>query len=1833
MTEQAERRSSLVDGVRSASSPAKPASLLSAFAAGVEMAHQDLRVPGVKAEPRALLPYIDHDHDGAPASAKLVLEPAKASSTAPPDHRMAEHIAALTAASLDLELTTLRYSKDRDAKHKLQDILERAGDSATRKKLRELHAASNGGETLDEMIASHEGLDDHARKHASSLVSDKRDAATDKLAAMDPKTRADLEDKAATWADQVMDITQGADRDDSEHADKIASILGPRSPEEIEVIRTRIRLQSSGTDDKHRTTLYEQLDRSFTGNDKDIALAGLAGNHATVAARQLVDAAANGDPERVHRIVKELDATKLAELRATNPVLLAQVASNMPADQRTQIEAALAGRRGEAEGGRIESILQPVDVSVSDAHDLDKARRKLAQKDAQDPERLIEELQRMSPADLAEARKTHGESWDRLIAERYKDVDSTVRLRIEAAARGDRIGERALRLRQGMRTFDQRLIDQALANPDLQSADPTKKATAEAERSDLEARMRAYDATDQRTRAIVEGRPTPETVVGRSTRDQLDAYYVRAKDHDTEAAGLIDRVAHVAEKDERMERIRERAHVDKYAATEMWSEGDARASTKVRRAELAGDAEQKATILENLDSAASVGSSKTLAAQSAAYREKFGGRDMLAGPDLSAAERMVTLVPGLASNDRSAREIAAELARDDMSDGELRVQHVRETGVLADRTREQRVAQMKERRDNSHSGWLAGSEMLTHMRGGNRGSEHRLAAAIDLMERGNAEGVDDREQARRDKSATGALALQREEKQREAAKVAQALSIASKIAAILTANPALFVAVDAGFGALRIAAQEMIANEAYAMTPDLKHLAVDAIVDMATAKFASMGKGVAATQAAKGAQRLQRVGMGVASVGGAAAHSAIDGDDGGGAVFHAALGTLGLNNYVRGKLERLVKGSGRLARGGRAVLGTMGDAATSAGLSGGQVDAMTVLDAGGNTVQDRMHGHAPGKGTRREHEQVRHATADVDAPRRNVATEDTLRRASETTPDPRTHDVDAHARDGEARRRAEAAYRAHAHLVEDPYDSTQATHAPAGEGAPHATADGAAIRRVAGTEPRVVERDGQRIVEIPAHASPLEAERMVAGTLAEARQRALYADRGVAAPATSGLGAGGDGRRLSPEDHRRIAELRVAREQLGTATPDEIGEVTRRVQDLERSMGIDGDAPDAAQRRRAVDVQIDVQADAARRAAMRAELDGAKGHPGIEVHSHLMGVLKPEVFRQRAAIAGGGEDTGSWRPVFDKLAALPDLERARNEKLGKPNEPSAFQHERKEGKITRRAKAGDANAIVQETQEQIRVLEARLKEVPESERPAYHRAIEALAEEATRTALTATAETPFDGAYVMRDALVRTTFGSDAARKAGNTQDAFDDVLRETVLQLAEDGVGYSEQSTGVGKLGKETSPERIRAAIDDLVAQGRLRPGEVEIQMLGMMKTANLGGADERVPGSGRKQTKPKDHAKESATAFELARTRGVIGNDYGGPEHNHFNAEGQRRFLGDYDAALAAAGAKGQPFVLRPHVGEGAVDTVDGAPFHTDKNRHIIGDEPSHYLRARDNIETLLAGLEARHAEGTLDPTKVIVRFGHATHATPDQAKRMRALGIIAEVNLGSNVATGAASQTEGAHGKRAAKDRLDDHALPSMLFYGTDVLLSTDGGSVMNTSLREEYGRAFTMIEAVLSGAQPIRVTEQDAMLDGKQRGRPSPSNPNLWELDVSELTAEERARFTHGYEKLHRDAESYYRRRPDPSGATAASPLGGAHHIDRAVKHGLIGMVGTASFSGTSAQVEAAARDYAGSGATVTWTHDRRMAIVTVSEIVDEKVQPKFTTTLNVAEGGR
>ena len=150
------------------------------------------------------------------------------------------------------------------------------------------------------------------------------------------------------------------------------------------------------------------------------------------------------------------------------------------------------------------------------------------------------------------------------------------------------------------------------------------------------------------------------------------------------------------------------------------------------------------------------------------------------------------------------------------------------------------------------------------------------------------------------------------------------------------------------------------------------------------------------------------------------------------------------------------------------------------------------------------------------------------------------------------------------------------------------------------------------------------------------------------------------------------------------------------------------------------------------------------------------------------------------------------------------------------------------------------------------------------------------------------------------------------------------------------------------------------------------------------------------------------------------------------------------------------------------------------------------------------------------------------------HVSHATPEQAQRMAALGIFAKVNLGSNGAAGALEPTiGGVAGQPARAEQLDDHSLATLIYYDTGILLGTNAHGVMTTPLAAQYDRANTLIERVLHGELPVHVRAADAL----GRGTPVPDRPDERALTVADLTKEELERFLHGYEKLHADAKRY------------------------------------------------------------------------------------------------
>ena len=273
------------------------------------------------------------------------------------------------------------------------------------------------------------------------------------------------------------------------------------------------------------------------------------------------------------------------------------------------------------------------------------------------------------------------------------------------------------------------------------------------------------------------------------------------------------------------------------------------------------------------------------------------------------------------------------------------------------------------------------------------------------------------------------------------------------------------------------------------------------------------------------------------------------------------------------------------------------------------------------------------------------------------------------------------------------------------------------------------------------------------------------------------------------------------------------------------------------------------------------------------------------------------------------------------------------------------------------------------------------------------------------------------------------------------------------------------------------------------------------------------------------------------------------TVGIDTAGQELYEFTAEGKQRFKIMYMALVRAAEAKGERLVFRPHVGEGAINPERGAVWNAKDGRWEKDGKPIHYERAANNVGAMIEVINELLDAGLLRPDIITIRFGHATHTTPAQAAELAALrtkanlSVIAEVNLGSNIATNVVDQHTDADGKKVDKkgeEDFTDHSFLTLIFNDIQTILSTDGHAVEKTSMGKEYKRAYDLIESFLAGNMPLRVTPEQAAAAGFKRG--TPGKDGVVELSVNELTDAELQKFLHAYENLFKWAAEYH----DPKG---------------------------------------------------------------------------------------
>ena len=784
------------------------------------------------AQPHApsLAPYVDDDlhKQSAPA-------PAAAPTAASEQGRV---YAAMLSGMADT-------TNDHQQHYQILNMLESVTDPAVRHEMmKQFHDKT--GKSLDDFLAHQTWDGKRDKDEALALISPERDAADAKLAAMPEEKKAALRKEAMAVA-KTIDSTQGKDdAGDKENARKVADALADKSPEEVEAIRAAIQTTTHG----HQGT-YELLDRSLSGGKEDEAVAALRGDKVHTASVGLANA--RNDPKRAREILDRLKPEEIAEL-SENTLWKDMVVASMPESERKEIELRLSGNRAAADADRISSLLK--DPKDAWEHDMSEKRHNKMdikegldiQEHAQDmyeqrkPENIIRELEKMSPKDLQAARaaydpKEHGgKTWDQMIGERFddKDVDGK---RVAALLRGDMTTDKALELREGMRTHNQDAIEHALSNEDLASKDPERHARGVAEKNELEALIQKMDAPAMPSWMAAAGVPqkqgrTLEKQLDDSNKDYLDGKLI---DPDNPFSGTGSS-APIWRRDKREDEVKDR----RIAEQDLLSTGKLSLATEMYRAR--DSAGQRADLLDETKS------NSELAEAKSDYKEKYG-KEMLAGEDLRKYEFLAMqrhMDEMMHGKDRPLEDIEREIAMEQRDVNEQRIEQTRTEGVRTERNDDQLRHDEHEIYDKQYSGKLEKVEQQREYWGGGIGSQHIWRENIEAMDAQAPErtwwgGADpDAAPAKTelvhqlDEVAGADQATAREEKIKLAESQAKIFTTIARLGSFAVGGPVATAIFNGLVGVAGAQMKKSIGGEAIDMGKEYKEVGVDFVGDLAT---------------------------------------------------------------------------------------------------------------------------------------------------------------------------------------------------------------------------------------------------------------------------------------------------------------------------------------------------------------------------------------------------------------------------------------------------------------------------------------------------------------------------------------------------------------------------------------------------------------------------------------------------------------------------------------------------------------------------------------------------------------------------------------------------------------------------------------------------------------------------------------------------------------------------------------------------------------------------------------------------------------------------------------
>lgn len=378
--------------------------------------------------------------------------------------------------------------------------------------------------------------------------------------------------------------------------------------------------------------------------------------------------------------------------------------------------------------------------------------------------------------------------------------------------------------------------------------------------------------------------------------------------------------------------------------------------------------------------------------------------------------------------------------------------------------------------------------------------------------------------------------------------------------------------------------------------------------------------------------------------------------------------------------------------------------------------------------------------------------------------------------------------------------------------------------------------------------------------------------------------------------------------------------------------------------------------------------------------------------------------------------------------------------------------------------------------------------------------------------LRATKTAPFDDAYVARSCLLKLV----------------------PPQQIDDDTINYLVVTERINYLQVSQPPEKIAAPAARILAYNRgARPQRrIRVHWLALIAAHRAFMGNAAPPGYDNDVVGDKSAVAMAAVNGDVGGGY-VVGIDWAGPECQEFRLGPTISLVHETLSRLHRISAgQNRTVVFRPHVGEGCslleggrslIETEPDAlvnliraciissweyflanPGDNQIIKELLGHRISREIlrhpddsfqvlagrsyqeaarRARNNVGTLIESIKQFYQANPNPGGCVKIRFGHATHANQTHAIWMKKLGIAADINMSSNLRTGALAYMndldEGDIWKILFRNwnwnpmPLVRHSLITLCNNDVEVVLGTDGQGVEVTRINYEYLLAYHLL----------------------------------------------------------------------------------------------------------------------------------------------------------------